>query len=238
VRANADLIEAGRMETSHMDRLAGLIANAAHKPQTVADHIARILREAIADGSLAPGSPLRQDELASRFGFSRMPIRDALRLLEAEGVVAIHPTKGASVAKMDAVEIREIYAVRELLESEALRLSLPNLTRDKLEEASALLDDIDAEPDVGRWGKLNRSFHLALYGACGNGRLIALIEAQHNAADRYVRILLSNLDYRARSQLEHRKLLAACQRRDAEQALSWLSRHLRDGAKALVKSIR
>jgi DNA-binding GntR family transcriptional regulator len=221
-----------------MDHLGELAEAVMHKPQTVADHVARVLREAIAEGSLAAGTPLRQDELATRFGFSRMPIRDALRHLEAEGIVTIHPTRGAFVAKMDAAEIVEIYAVRELLELEALRLSLTRLSTDKLEEAAAVLDEIDAERDVGRWGKLNRAFHLALYSRCGNGRLLGLIEAQHNAADRYVRILLSNLDYRARSQSEHRKLLNACRKGDADQALTWLSRHLREGRKTLVRSIR
>ncbi|MFI5012975.1 MAG: GntR family transcriptional regulator [Hyphomicrobiales bacterium] len=208
------------------------------KPQTVADQVADILREAIAEGSLKAGTPLRQDELAARFGFSRMPIRDALRQLDAEGIVSIHPTRGAFVAKMDVVEISEIYAVRELLEVEALRLACPHLSAEKLDEAASMLDQIDSEPDVGRWGTLNRIFHLALYSACGNARLLGLIEAQHNAADRYVRILLSNLDYRARSQSEHRKLLAACQKRDEAQALRSLRKHLREGSKTLVKSIK
>jgi DNA-binding GntR family transcriptional regulator len=221
-----------------MDRLSGLARAAMRKPQTAADHVADILREAIAEGSLAAETPLRQDDLAQRLGFSRMPVRDALRLLEAEGIVSIHPTRGAFVAKTDRTEIAEIYAVRELLEAEALRLSLPNLTEETLEEAGAVLDQIDAEPDVGRWGALNRAFHLALYKACGNARLLALIETQHNAGDRYVRILLSNLDYRARSQSEHRKLLATCRKRDAESALKWLTKHLRDGSKTLVKSIK
>ncbi|HLI13134.1 MAG TPA: GntR family transcriptional regulator [Alphaproteobacteria bacterium] len=221
-----------------MDRLSGLAAAAAHKPQTAADHVATILREAIAGGALAAGTPLRQDELAARLGFSRMPIRDALRQLEAEGLVSIHPTRGAFVARMDAGEIAEIYAVRELLESEALRLSLPRLTSAALDEAAATLDEIDAEPDVGRWGALNRRFHLALYSACGNARLLGLIEAQHNAADRYVRILLSNLNYRARSQSEHRRLLAACRKRDLDQGLACLAKHLREGSKTLVKSVK
>jgi DNA-binding GntR family transcriptional regulator len=207
------------------------------KPPTAADHVAKILREAIAEGSLTAGTPLRQDELAARFGLSRMPIRDALRLLEAEGIVSIHPTRGAFVARMDTAEIGEIYAVRVLLETEALRLSLPNLTEAKLKETASVLDRIDAEPDVGRWGALNRAFHLALYGACGNSRLLGLIDAQHNAGDRYVRILLSNLDYRIRSQSEHRELLAACRKRDTDRALTWLRRHLQEGSKALITSI-
>ncbi len=204
------------------------------RPLTVAEQVADVLREAIADGSLAAGTALRQDDLAARFGFSRMPIRDALRQLEAEGIVSIHPTKGAHVAGMDATEIREIFALRALLEAEALRLSVPKLGEDKLDEAESVLARIDAEPDVGRWGALNRIFHLALYGACGNARLLSLIEAHHNAADRYVRILLSNLNYRSRSQAEHRELIAACRRRDAKEAVAVLKKHLGEGMEKLA----
>jgi len=204
------------------------------RPLTVAEQVANVLREAIADGSLAAGTALRQDELAERFGFSRMPIRDALRQLDAEGLVQIHPTKGAHVAGMDASEIREIFLLRELLESEALRLSLPGIGERKLDEAADVLRRIDSEPDVGRWGALNRVFHLALYSACGNARLLSLIEAHHNAADRYVRILLSNLNYRGRSQAEHHELLAACRKRDAEAAVAVLKQHLGEGMETLA----
>jgi DNA-binding GntR family transcriptional regulator len=207
-------------------------------PRTVAEQVANVLREAIANGTIKAGTPLRQDELADQFGFSRMPIRDALRQLEAEGIVSIHPTKGAQVARMDSAEISEIYALRELLESEALRLSVPGLAGAKLDEAEQVLDQIDAERNVGRWGALNRAFHLALYDACGNHRLLGLIEAHHNAADRYVRILLSNLDYRTRSQAEHRDLLAACRQRDGKKAVSILSQHLREGSETLVNAIK
>jgi DNA-binding GntR family transcriptional regulator len=121
-------------------------------PRTVAEQVANVLREAIANGTIKAGTPLRQDEVAEQLGFSRMPIRDALRQLEAEGIVSIHPTKGAQVARMDSVEISEIYALRELLESEALRLSVPSLADEKLDEAEQVLDQIDAERNVGRWG--------------------------------------------------------------------------------------
>lgn len=218
-------------------RLRGFVEGLIERPQTVAEQVANVLREAIASGSLKAGTALRQDDLAERFGFSRMPIRDALRQLEAEGIVSIHPTKGAHVARMDSAEITEIYAVRELLECEALQLAVPVLSGDKLDEAGQALDQIDAERNVGRWGALNRTFHLALYDACGNRRLLGLIEAHHNAADRYVRILLSNLDYRNRSQAEHRDLLAACRQRDGNKAVSILSQHLREGSETLVNAI-
>lgn len=218
--------------------MRGFAESVMQGPRTVAEQVANVLREAIANGSLEAGTALRQDDLAEQFGFSRMPIRDALRQLETEGIVSIHPTKGAHVARMDSAEISEIYALRELLESEALRLSIPNLAGAKLDEAEQVLDQIDAERNVGRWGALNRAFHLALYDGCGNHRLLGLIEAHHNAADRYVRILLSNLDYRNRSQTEHRDLLAACRRRDGDEAVSILRRHLREGSETLVNATK
>jgi DNA-binding GntR family transcriptional regulator len=218
--------------------LRGFAESVMQAPRTVAEQVADVLRDAIANGTIEAGTPLRQDDLAEQFGFSRMPIRDALRQLETEGIVSIHPTKGAHVARMDSAEIGEIYALRELLESEALRLSVPNLGGAKLDEAEQVLDQIDAERNVGRWGVLNRAFHLALYDACGNHRLLGLIEAHHNAADRYVRILLSNLDCRNRSQTEHRDLLSACRRRDGRKAVSILRQHLREGSETLVNAIK
>lgn len=221
-----------------MDRLAGLAGVTAPRPQTVADQVSAVLREAIAGGALPGGAVLRQDELAARFGFSRMPIRDALRQLETEGLVTIHPTKGAFVAMMDGREIREIYAIRELIEIEALSLSCPRLTDEKLEEAGDILGQIDAEANAARWGALNAAFHSALYSQCGNDRLLALIDAHHSAADRYVRVLLSNLDYHGRSQREHRELLAACRKRDRKKAVAALRSHLREGSETLFNAVR
>ncbi len=221
-----------------MDRLTGLTNAIAGRPETVADRISAILREAIATGALPAGAALRQDELAARFGFSRMPVRGALRQLETEGLVSIHPTKGAFVASMDPAEIREIFALRELLEVEALRLSCPLLDAGVLRKAADMLDQIDGEANVARWGALNAAFHLALYSRCGNSRLLAAIEAYHGAVDRYVRVLLSNLDYQSRSQAEHRDLLAACSNGDEKRAASILRGHLRTGSDMLFEAVR
>ena len=221
----------------HMDRLAKIAEGRSVRPQTAADGVTAILREAIATGTLAPGAMLRQDELAKNFGVSRMPVRDALRYLEAEGLVAIHPTRGAVVAAMNATDISELYALRELLEAEALRLSIQKQNPDSLRLAAEVLEQLDRENDVGRWGQLNREFHLALYRDCGNRRLLDLIEAQHTASDRYVRIVLSNLDYRERSQDEHRAMLLACMQGDRVAAVGHLTGHFRDASKALLNSM-
>lgn len=218
------------MAVSASPTLSGLIAEALPRYQTAADLVADTLRKAIVNGAIGSNEPLRQEDLAARFGVSRMPVRDALRRLEAEGLVVFHPRRGAFVAGFGLSDVGEIYELRALLEVEALRLSLPTLTGAAFTTAEGTLDEIDGEADISRWGALNLRFHLALYSGCGRKRLLDLIEAHCVAIDRYVRILLSHLDYREESQAEHRHLLALCRRQEIETATRVLRDHL-DGAR-------
>lgn len=220
-----------------MDSLASLKLLTLPKPRTVADDVADAIRAAIIDGTLPPDKTLRQDELATRFGFSRMPIRDALRQLASEGLVFVHPTKGAHVAHLNEVELKEIYGVRAILEAEAMRLSCPSLDEAQISAAEAILRQMSVENDFSQLGALNRKFHLALYQKCGNGRLLSLIDNYLTAADRYVRILLSVADYQAQSQSDHREILSACRQGDAQKASTASHRHVTDGCAALLAAL-
>jgi DNA-binding GntR family transcriptional regulator len=220
-----------------MDPLASLKPLTLAKPRTVADDVADTIRPAIIDGTLAPNKPLRQDELAARFGFSRMPIRDALRQLASEGLISIHPTKGARVARLDETELKEIYGLRSVLEAEAMRLSCPNLDEIQIDAAEAILGQMDVESDFSQLGALNRKFHLALYQPCWNGRLLSLIDTYLTAADRYVRILLSVADYQAQSQSDHRDILDACRQGDAQKASIATRRHTDAGCRELLAAL-
>jgi DNA-binding GntR family transcriptional regulator len=208
------------------------------QPRTAADDIADRLREEILSGRLPGGAVIRQDELAAQYAVSRMPARDALRRLESEALLLIHPTRGAVVAPFDPEAVSEIYALRTLLETEALRLSCPRLTKGDLAEAEAAFARLGAERDPARIGALNSRFHLALYTACGNRRLLDLIARQHAAAERYVRRLLTGLDHQAQSQAEHRAILDACKAGDGEAAVAILRRHLEDGGRMLLAAFR
>ncbi|TBR24884.1 MAG: GntR family transcriptional regulator [Reyranella sp.] len=207
------------------------------KPQTVGDQITASIRSAIIDGKLPPGEVLRQDDLATRFGFSRMPIRDALRQLETEGLVSIHPTKGAQVARLDVVELREIYGMRVILETGALRLSCANLDAPRLEAAARLLDQMSGEADAARLSDLNQAFHATLYELCGNGRLLSHIDLYLKAVDRYVRILLSAVDYQPQSHRDHQAILDACRDGDADKAEAALRQHLTRGSARLLSAL-
>lgn len=206
--------------------LAGLIrAVGAPRYRTATEYVEATLKAAILSGALAPGTPLRQEELASAFAMSRMPIREALRQLEAQALVDFEPHKGAVVVQITLLESLDNYAIRSALEPQALKLSLPHLTAADFEIAEDILQEIDGEGDVGRMGELNRRFHMTLYAQAGMPRLIALTEQHLAAADRHLRFHLAASG--EMGQAEHRSLLAACRRGNEAEAVEILLAHHR-----------
>ena len=147
--------------------------------------ILEILREDIVSGRLAAGSLLRQQQLAERFGISRMPVREALFRLEAEGFIAFTPNKGATVAPISAEDLREIYEMRIAAETLALSTALPELTNSQIERAAELQAEMEMETaPVADFGALNAAFHNTLYAPCARPRLLAHVENLSKAADR------------------------------------------------------
>ena len=158
------------------------------------------LRDAILSGVLAGGQPLRQDEIAEQFGVSRMPVREALRQLEGEGMVSFYPHRGAVVSELSYHEVVEITELRLVLEPEALRKAFEPLGGEEFGRAEEILEEIDGEEDLGsRWGELNRRFHATLFAPANR-------KPQH----------------------EHYKLLELCRRKDLDAALELLSDHIED----------
>lgn len=191
------------------------------------------LRDAILSGALAGGQPLRQEEIAERFGVSRSPVREALRQLEGEGLVSFFPHRGAVVSELSYQEVVEITEIRLLLEPAALRHALPALGDDDLSRAGEVLRAIDTEKDLAnRWSELNWRFHATLFAPARRPRLLDLIKAQHTAFDRYIRVHLALSDY-DEPQRDHYELLDLCRRKEAEAAERLLARHIRDTSKLL-----
>ncbi|MEM1047006.1 MAG: GntR family transcriptional regulator [Pseudomonadota bacterium] len=195
--------------------------------------IADALRDDIVAGHLAAGLPLRQETLAARFGTSRMPVREALRLLEQQGLVLQKPHYGAVVAPLDALELRELVDMRASAETLALRLAIPNLTNRQIDRAEALQDEAEAGP-IETFGRLNAAFHATLYKPSGRPRLLAHIAELGDSVDRYLRVAAVHLDYADRSHREHRALLAACGARNADQASEILRAHIENAGHALL----
>jgi DNA-binding GntR family transcriptional regulator len=206
--------------------------------RTATEFVEATLREAILSGALAAGAPLRQEELAAAFGVSRMPVREALRQLEATALVEFHPHRGAVVAEISAEDAADISAIRAAIEPQALRLSLPNLRESDFDRAAELIAEMDAEEEFGRMGELNRRFHMTLYAQAGRPRLLALVEQHLAAADRYLRFQFTALTYHPQSQDEHHALLAACRVRDTDLACRLLAEHVMQAEKLLTAFLR
>jgi DNA-binding GntR family transcriptional regulator len=205
--------------------------------QTLPQRVAEILRATILAGKLVGGQTLRQEELAAQLGVSRIPVREALRQLEAEGFVELHPHRGATVATLTPSEALEIYDIRAALEAQALRLAVPNLTKATLRSAEDLLDKIDGETGMARWAELNWQFHATLYAAAQRPRLLEMIRQLHDNVGRYLRSAIALPAHTRQSQKQHRALLAACKRRDAPAAVAVLEDHLRTTSSKLAAQL-
>lgn len=205
---------------------------------TLPGMITHSLREAILSGELSGGFQLKQEELAAKFNVSMSALREALKTLEAEGLVKFFPNRGAIVSELSAEEAQEIFDIRLFLELGALELAIPNLTVQELTVAEAVLQQVDTEPDSKRWGELNWQFHEVLYKAARRPKLLSMIQHLHNNVERYMRIYLSTLHHQEKSQAEHRLLLAACAEKDVKKAQKLLRKHMNDAQKNLGKYLR
>lgn len=192
------------------------------------------VRNAILDGSLPSGTAMRQQELASLFGVSRMPVREALRQLEAQSLLRVETNKGAVVAPLIDEDAADAYALRILLESEALRLSVPLLDADDLATARQCIEQMEVETDYSRFGTLNRMFHMALYAKAPNKRLMRLVEQGLNEEERFLRFNLEKMNLGKLAQDDHWLLWRLAQDKDVEQAVSVLHLHLNRGVKAIT----
>jgi DNA-binding GntR family transcriptional regulator len=217
-----------------LTELNAVIAEAGGRHRTATAFVEATLRAAILSGRLAGGTPLRQEDLATAFGVSRMPVREALRQLEAQALLDFVPHKGAVVTEISAADAADTYAIRAALEPAALALSIPDLTEIALGRAADLLHDMDVEEEPGRMGELNRRFHMTLYEAAPHPKLLALVEGQLSSFDRYLRFQLAAQGREHLSQDDHRGMLEAAHARDVPRAVEILRGHLKTAATALA----
>lgn len=200
--------------------------------------LADTLREEITEGRLSPGEALRQEELALRFGTSRIPVREALRTLQAEGLVNYSPNRGATVAVVSDAEIQEMLEVRIALECHALRMAVPHAADADLAHARGILEEYDAAPSPDAWSAMNWSFHWALYLPCDCRRLLDAIERNFKHFNAAARAKVSALAGKDRPQREHYRLLALVEKGKAEEAAALLAEHIRDTQRSIRAKAR
>lgn len=208
---------------------------------TLAGATVQAIRERILSGAYAEGEPLRQDALAEELGVSRIPVREALRQLEVEGLVTFSPHRGAVVSSLSTADIEELFDLRALIESDLLRRAVPALAAADFAQADEVLDafaDAFRARDVALWGKLNWRLHSTLLAAAGRPRALGLAENLHHHSDRYARMQLALTHGETRANEEHRAIVAAARRRDAERAARLMRAHITNAGRSLVKFLR
>ena len=198
-------------------------------PRTVKGTLVENLRDEIIRGDLVPGQYLRLEEISARFDVSTTPVREALRDLEAEGLVTIFPRRGAIVTRLSADELQDIYDIRVTLEEMATRLAVPLVTKATLAELTSLVEQMDSHlGDVVALVKLNHQFHLTLYAASGRRHLCELTRKLRYRTQHYLHVYIVEVElgHFPQTQGEHRAILEACKRGDAEQAAALIHDHV------------
>jgi DNA-binding GntR family transcriptional regulator len=191
--------------------------------------IAAELRRRILHGELRPGDRIRQESLAAAHGASRAPVREALRILQADGLVTTIANTGAWVATLSQAECEEIYQVRERLEPLLLRMSLPHLGPARIQRLADLAQRIEGVDDVEQFLRLDRALHLLSYEGAQTAMLGDTIERLWNTTQHYRRafsLLLDPADLRILHD-EHHMLVRAIHDGDSDDAERVLAGHIR-----------
>jgi DNA-binding GntR family transcriptional regulator len=186
-----------------------------------------LLRNSIVTGSLTPGTRLILEDLASEYNLSLTPIREALPVIEVEGLIIQVPHRGAIVAPMDREEILELYGVRRALEGLVTRHAVPNLTDEQLGKMEETIGRM--ESSIADWTDfLNEDmrFHRYLYEAAGSSRWINTISSLWNRSARYMLTSTAMVGATDAIHQDNRDLLAACRERNAERAAEIVEAHL------------
>ena len=211
------------------------------KRQSLPETLAESLRERILNGEFKEGDALIQDALALEYNVSRMPVREALRQLEAGGLVAMRIHKGAVVTSIPTGQIEELFELRAILECDLLARAIPKLTDEDLSasrEILALLEASYERRDVASWGRLNWEFHRSLYGSADRAQTLTIVQGINVQTDRYIRLQLLLTHGLDQAEEDHREILRLCAARDVKGAVAYLRTHILNAGRGLVAALR
>jgi DNA-binding GntR family transcriptional regulator len=205
-------------------------AESAIPRQSLFSAVADKLRDQIIRGEIAEGTQILQDAIATQYQVSKIPVREALRQLEAEGLITIIPNRGAVVPALSPDDIEELFSIRSLLEPEVLKRSIPHLTEEDFSQAEAILktfvNELRHDDHVSNWGRLNWEFHSTLYSKANQPRFMATIRNINNSGERYTRLQLYLTHGMKRANEEHHRILELCRERDVTAACKLLREHI------------
>ena len=197
------------------------------------------LRAAIIDGTFSSGDPLRQDQIARDYGVSKIPVREALVQLEADGFVEMFTGRGAFVARLSASQAEEIYLIRIALEPLLLGRAMPLTSEAHWLRAGGILAALKADSlSFNQWHALDYEFHTTLYTQAELPKIKKLVANAHNNLARYYRIYeMLGRDFRTLGDSEHRTILEACMANEVDTAVYQLKQHLTRSSKRLIAAL-
>ena len=202
--------------------------------------VVEAIREKILTGAIKAGEPLRQAALADELKVSRIPVREALLQLEAEGLVEFEAHKGATATKLSAEQVTELFELRALLECELLRLAIPNLTEAELAQSEQLLQQMStayqAADTSGSWSEQNSRFHMSLYRAANRPLTYEMVQNLNSNSDRYIRVHLMLAGGVKKAEPEHSSLMQLVRQKKTDAACKLLKQHIL-GAAAEIKQL-
>jgi DNA-binding GntR family transcriptional regulator len=196
--------------------------------------IAQLIAQAIREGVFAPGAALVQEDLASRFEVSRSPVREALRILAAEGVVDMPPGGGATVKRRSAEELAELYDLRIAIEPTIAGFITGSISTKTIGELREIVERMDAAVGVRDWLSANYEFHVKLFGAADRPRTAEILTSLLAAAQPYSQENVAQLGGAPSAQVQHREMIAALEERDADRLAELFVAHLMDARDRLV----
>jgi DNA-binding GntR family transcriptional regulator len=200
------------------------------RPLTIAQSVAARIREQILRGEIRGGEPLRQEAIAKKFDASIIPVREALRQLESEGLVELKSHRGAVATELTLDKAREWINLRRLIETDLISAAIDNITDEDLSNAERVLGRFDRaleqRVEIDQWSDYNFEFHAALYAPANRPETMKLLAMLHKNCDRYVRLQLLGGDHIERAEAEHRQLVELCRKRDKRAAKTLLHDHI------------
>ena len=200
------------------------------RPLTVAQSVAVQIREQILKREIAGGEPLRQEAIAKSFGTSIIPVREALRQLEAEGLVELKSHRGAIATELTLDKALEWIHMRRLIETDLIGLALDNITDEELDNAQQCLrkfdDATNERQEIEHWSDYNWNFHSALYKPANRPETMKVLASLHKKCDRYIRLQLLSGDHIIRAEEEHHELLELCRKRNKRAVKSLMLQHI------------
>ena len=207
---------------------------------TAQEQVLREVRQLIASGELKAGQQVKQDTLSAQLGVSRVPLREALKVLEGEGQVVYHPHRGYFVAELSVADLVEVYRIRALLEEEALTVAIPMMTDEDVDFIADLADEVRAAAltgDVAAISAANRRFHFAMFECSNMPRLVRIIRTLWDATDAYRSVYMASAINVEHMNAEHEEMLKALRLRDGALSIRLQAEHRENSVAAVSKII-